>query len=199
MIIGIAGTIGSGKGTVVEYLKKRGFAHYSSSGILKEMLNERQLPKTRKNMSDLANELMVEYAGGVLHFSHERAQKDGASNYILEAIHRVSEAEYVRSIGGIVVGVDADIKCRYERITKRKEGEKDEVTFEEFLNDAAREDEGKTGTGPNIREVLKSADYTIENNSTVDELYASIEEMLQKCDLWGMEKGHGRTPWPFYA
>jgi dephospho-CoA kinase len=180
MIIGITGTLGAGKGTVVEYLKGKGFGHYSSSGILKEILAERGLPATRENMSNLANELMKQHEGGVLHISHEKAEATGLKNYVLESIHRVSEADYIRSIGGIVLGVDADIEKRYERATKRKEGEKDNVTFEQFVSDTKREEEGATGTGPNIRAVLKTADAVVMNNGTLEELHAQIEEALRK-------------------
>lgn len=180
MIIGLAGTIGSGKGTVVEYLKTKGFSHYSSSGILRDILRERGVSEIRENLSALADELMAKQAGGVFCASYERAQKDGSKNYILEAIHRVSEAEYVQSIGGIIIGVDADIKVRYERAIQRKEGEKDNVTYEQFLKDAEREDEGAAGTGPNIRAVLKMADYTILNNGTFEEFHAQIEAVYRK-------------------
>jgi len=179
MIVGIAGTIGAGKGTVVEYLKKQGFVHYSSSGILREILAERNLTATRLNMSTLANELMRQYPGGILHLSHERAQKDGVENYILEAIHRVSEADYIRSIGGKILGVDADLRTRYDRSVRRGEGEKDKVTFAQFKEDARREDEGEGGTGPNIRAVLADADAVFLNNGTPEELYIQVEAVLK--------------------
>jgi dephospho-CoA kinase len=180
MIIGITGTLGAGKGTVVEYLKSRGFTHYSSSGILKEMLVQRGLPASRKNLSELADELMREYEGGILHFSHERAQREGQTDYVLESIHRMSEADYIRKIGGKVLGVDADMKARYERAVKRKEGEKDNVTFEQFVSDTKREEEGETGTGPNIRAVLETADAIVMNDGSLDDLNAQIEETIKK-------------------
>ena len=180
MIIGITGTIGAGKGTVVSFLKSKGFAHYSSSGILKDLLAERGLPQTRTHMSPLADELMSNYPGGVLHFSHERAQKDGAQNYILEAIHSQSEADYVRSIGGVIWGVDADLEKRYERTIKRGEGEKDQVTYEQFLEHAKREDEGQSERGNNIRAVLDLADVVLTNNGTPEELFAQVEKALKK-------------------
>tara|TARA_R110000824_G_scaffold401771_1_gene615910 strand:+ start:561827 stop:562381 length:555 start_codon:yes stop_codon:yes gene_type:complete len=178
MIIGIAGTIGSGKGTVVEYLKKKGFVHFSSSGILRETLSKRKLPATRLHMSTLANELIEQHPGGVLYLSHKKAEANGIENYILEAIHRKSEADYVRSIGGKVLGVDADLHTRYERSILRGDGEKDAVTFEQFEQDAHREDEGHGATGPNIRAVLRDADSVLMNNGTTEELYAQVEEML---------------------
>lgn len=181
MIIGITGTLGAGKGTVVEYLKLKGFKHFSSSGILKEMLVERGEAPTRENLSNLANELMqVRPRGGILHVSHEKAHQAGHKDYILESIHRVSEADYIRSIGGKILGVDADIKKRYERAFARQEGEKDNVTFQQFVRDTQREEEGATGTGPNIRAVLKSADAIILNNGSLEELHAQVDAALAR-------------------
>lgn len=179
MIIGIAGTIGAGKGTVVEYLKKRGYGHYSSSAVLRGLLREQGLPETREYMSPLADELMKKYPGGVLYFSHQQAETAGVKDYILEALHRESEADYVRSIGGVIIGVDADLQKRYERTIKRGEGEKDKVTFEEFLAHTKREDEGEAGTGPNIRAVLRDADAVLMNDGTLEDLHKHINEVLE--------------------
>ncbi len=178
MILGIAGTLASGKGTVVEYLKSQGFVHYSSSGILREILTERGLPLTRAYMSPLADELSQTYKGGVLEVAHTRAQEAGAKDYILEAIHRENEADYVRSIGGKILGVDASLQIRYARTQSRKEGAKDEVTFEEFVEHTKREEEGAGGTGPNIRAVLTSADTLVINDGTLEELHAQVDEAL---------------------
>jgi len=183
MIIGITGTIGAGKGTVVEYLKSKGFSHYSSSGTLKAILQERGLPQTRTHMSPLADELMAKYPGGIMHFSHERAQNDGAKDYVLEAIHRPSEADYVRSMGGIIWGVDADLDKRYERTMRRHEGEKDQVTYEQFLEHSKREDEGQGGRGNNIRAVISSADTVLTNNGTPQELYQQVEVALKAAGV----------------
>jgi dephospho-CoA kinase len=183
MILGIAGTLASGKGTVVEYLKSQGFAHYSVSGILKEILTERGLPLTREYMSPLADELAHKYSGGVLEVAHNRAKESGVENYILESIHRESEAEYVRSIGGKVLGVDADLKIRYARTQSRKEGAKDEVTFEEFVEHTRREEEGAGGTGPNIRAILTSADALVINDGSLEELHAQVDRALVTLHL----------------
>lgn len=180
MIIGIAGTLGAGKGTVVEYLKSKGFTHYSSSGILKEILTERGNPHTRDYMSALADELIAARPGGVLALSLERAKKDGAEDFVLEAIHRTSEADFIRSVGGKIIGVDADIKVRYERTVVRADGDKDRVTFEQFVEHSEREDEGKRHLTNNIRAVLNSADAIVMNNGTLEELHAQIDAVLAK-------------------
>ena len=180
MIIGIAGTLGAGKGTVVEYLKSKGFAHYSVSGRLGEMLVERGVSKGREQLSALADELAEQYEGGILEVMHIKTKEDDVEDYILESIHRESEAAYIRSIGGIILAVDADPKVRYERTQLRQEDEKDQVTFEEFLAAIEREEKGKGSGTPNINAVIAGADYSLQNNGTLEELHAQIEEVLQQ-------------------
>jgi dephospho-CoA kinase len=114
-----------------------------------------------------------------LYVSYERARQNGSANIVLEAIHRISEAEYVHSLGGIVIGIDADLHTRFNRISKRQEGEKDNVTFEQFVCDTKREDEGETGSGPNIRAVLQMADSVIQNEGSLPELYGKIDSLLE--------------------
>lgn len=178
-MIGIAGTLGAGKGTVVEYLKQKGFTHYSVSGRLIEILRERSLPEDRTHMSKLADELSDIYPGGALEMIHRQAQKDGVKDYILESIHRENEAAYVRSLGGIMLALDVDPKVRYERSQLRQEGAKDHVTYEEFLVAVEREERGKGDGKPNINAVISTADHLIMNDGTVEELHAQVEKWLQ--------------------
>lgn len=178
MIIGLAGTFASGKGTVVEYLKTKGYAHYSSSGTLKEILDEQGLPHTRENLALAAEGLLSTYPGGVLEMNLARAEKAGEKNVVLEAIHRMSEADFIRSRGGKIWGVDADVEVRYQRATSRGEGAKDAVTLEQFKSDMAREEEGKGKVTSNIREVIKSADVVLMNSGTKQDLDKEIEAAL---------------------
>lgn len=178
MIIGLVGTLASGKGTVVEYLKTKGYAHYSSSGTLKEILDEQGLPHTRENLAAAAEGLLLKYKGGVLELNLVRAEQAGAKNVVLEAVHRKSEADFIRSRGGKIWGVDADVEVRYQRVMARKEGTKDEVSFEQFKSDMEREEEGKGSTTNNIRAVIDSADVVIMNNGTKQDLDKEIEAAL---------------------
>ncbi|MDR0282177.1 MAG: AAA family ATPase [Candidatus Peribacteria bacterium] len=60
-IIGITGTIGAGKGTVVDYLvKEKGYDHFSVRAYLTEEIKRRNLPVNRDNMREIANELRAE-------------------------------------------------------------------------------------------------------------------------------------------
>ncbi|PIY34687.1 MAG: hypothetical protein COZ08_00575, partial [Bacteroidetes bacterium CG_4_10_14_3_um_filter_42_6] len=58
VIIGITGTLGAGKGTLVDYLiNKRGFAHYSAREFLIREITRQGLEVNRDTMTSVANKL----------------------------------------------------------------------------------------------------------------------------------------------
>ena len=58
LIIGITGTLGSGKGTIVDFLvKEKGFAHYSVRALVSEEIVRRGMEVNRDSMVIVANEL----------------------------------------------------------------------------------------------------------------------------------------------
>ena len=58
IIIGITGTIGAGKGTIVEYLTdKKGFTHYSVRSFLIDEIKKRGFEVNRDSMVLVANDL----------------------------------------------------------------------------------------------------------------------------------------------
>lgn len=186
MIIGITGTLGAGKGTVVEYLKERGFSHYSVSGHLGELVSSEGNPKTRDFMSPVATKLQREFVGGVVEKIYkEKFLVDGSSKAIIESIHRQSEANFLKSVGGIIIGVDADLEIRFKRTATRGEGEKDQVTFEEFKQHSYTEDDGggDATRDNNIRAVINDADFIFENNGTIEELQMKVDEFLASVEL----------------
>ncbi|KND47970.1 MAG: putative dephospho-CoA kinase [Parcubacteria bacterium C7867-004] len=183
MIIGLTGTIGSGKGTVTEYLKSKGFAHYSSSALLGELVDAEGNPKTREFLSKMATRLQEEYPGGVVEKNYrEKFLVQKPEHAVFEAIHRKTEANFLQSIGGIIIGVDAGLEERYTRTVLRNEGEKDRKSFEDFKEQARVEDEGggDSSRDNNIRAVLEHADAVIMNNTTLEDLHRQIEEVLAK-------------------
>lgn len=175
MLVGITGTLGAGKGTVVEYLKNNGFTHYSASGKLRELVEARGLEANRKNYSELANEIRSEDPYGLVKLLWAQYQEEKPDSAIIESLHDVGEAEFIKKNGGIIFGVDADLETRYSRVVMRG-SEKDNVSFEDFREIATYEEEG--GGQHHIRKVIKMADYVIENNGTLEALHKKIDAIL---------------------
>jgi dephospho-CoA kinase len=180
MIIGITGTLGAGKGTVVEYLvKTRGFKHFSARAFWNEEIARRGLPSNRDTMTEVANDLRAKYGSDYfVRTALDRAKKAGG-NAVLESIRTVGEAKVLKSHEGALWAVDADIKKRYERIAKRA-SETDSVSFERFVADEKRESENSDPTKQNLLAVIAMADVTIRNDGTVEELHKKVDEILAR-------------------
>ena len=182
-IIGITGTIGAGKGTLVEYfVKEKNFVHYSVRGFLIEEITKRNLPVNRDTMVSVANELREKNSPSyIIDCLFEQAKQLG-KNAVIESIRSVGEVESLRKQKGfLLLAVNADPKIRYERIVKRK-SETDHVSYDEFIANEEREMNAADPSKQNLSRCIAMADYTLCNNSSVNELYNTLEEILSKID-----------------
>lgn len=180
ILLGITGTDGSGKGTVVDYLvAHKGFIHYSAREIWVAHLAERGTESSRANMRLIANELREKHGNDFLvTYYLEKIKQDGTQNVIIESIRAISEAETLKANGGILIAVDADQKLRYERVQSRR-SESDKVSFELFAEQEELELNDPNPHGMQKRKVMERADYTIFNNGALEELFAEIERVME--------------------
>jgi dephospho-CoA kinase len=181
LIIGITGTLGAGKGTVVEYLVNyKGFNHFSVRAYLLEEIKRRDLPENRDSMVLVANELRTMHgASYVTDQLYNEAARIG-KNCIIESIRTPGEIDSLREKGNFVLfAVDADPEIRYQRIVHRS-SETDQISYETFLDNEARE---MTSTDPykqNLKACIIQADFVMNNNDTKEDLYHQIEEIFQQ-------------------
>lgn len=183
MIIGITGTNGAGKGTVVEYLiKERGFTHYSVRGYLEESLKEQGLPIDRPHLGELGNKLRAEHGAGFFTdvFS-KKMQEEGVSKAVIESIRSVGEAKALKEKKGILLAVDADRQIRFDRINVRGSAT-DGIDFKTFSEQEENEWKASTEEGMNVPAVMAMADYTIYNDNNTEDLYKKIEDVLSKLN-----------------
>lgn len=183
MIIGITGTLGAGKGTVVEYLViKKGFQHYSMSGFIAEEIARRGLPVNRDTLTQVGNDLRQKNGPDYLTKQlYDRAVQAGG-DAVIESLRSVGEVENLKKQGALMWAVDADIRTRYGRITRRK-SEKDSVSFEKFVSDEARESHNTEPYKMNLPKCIEMADQVFTNNGTQEELFAQVEAALQKIGM----------------
>ena len=181
MILGITGTDGGGKGTVVDYLEKvKGFAHYSASSFIGKEVERQGLPISRNQLRLTGNELRALHGDDVLvAMALKEIEIHKNDNVIIESIRATAEAHTLKKHGGILLAVDADPHLRYERVQMRR-SDKDQVTFEEFLAHEELERNDPDPHGMQKAAVLKMSDFIIKNDGTLEELHAQIEEFLVK-------------------
>jgi dephospho-CoA kinase len=181
LIVGITGTNGAGKGTIVDFLiNKKGFKHFSAGDFITEEIIKRRLPVNRETMILVANDLRTNFGSGyIAEQLLERAVSQG-ENAVIESIRTMGEVETLRKSCSkfILLAVDADQKVRYERIKMRKSA-KDNVSFEEFVSIEEKEMESSDFNKQNLVACSKAADYRIQNDGKMEELVQKVEEMLK--------------------
>lgn len=181
MIIGITGTDGAGKGTVVDYLvREKEFVHYSSSGFIAKEIEHQGLAISRNQLRLTGNELRAKFGNDILVArALKEIEEKGDSRAIIESIRATAEAETLKQYGGILLAVDADTKLRYERVQERR-SLKDQVSFEQFMQHEDLEKNDPDPHGMQKAKVISMADYTIFNNGSRAELEKNVDEFLKQ-------------------
>jgi len=178
MIIGLTGSFGAGKGTVVDYLTERkGFKHYSARELITEEIVRRNMPVNRDSMITVSNDLRAENGPVyIIETLFNRAQQNGG-NAIIESIREVAGARFIKEQGGVVIGVDADSRLRYDRAFKRG-GVTDNVTYETWLEQERKESNSGDPNKQDIFGALKESDFILTNDGSMEDLHAQIENVL---------------------
>jgi dephospho-CoA kinase len=181
IIVGITGTLGAGKGAVVDYLKEqRGFKHFSVRDFIVEEIKRRKLPVNRDNMVKVANELRAQNSPSYIVDELYKEAKETGKNSIIESIRTYGEIESLRKKGNfILIAVDADRRTRYERIRMRG-SETDRISFEKFMEDEAKEMNASDPNKQNLKRCIEEADYLITNDKSFKDLYVQINEILNQ-------------------
>ncbi len=178
IILGFVGELSGGKGTACAYLKEKYNApSYRFSTILRDVLNRLYLEINRPNLQELSRILRETFGQDTLAKVIASDVKNDTSEIItVDGIRRLADIKYLKEIPGFhLIYLTADQKIRYERMTKRGENSDDNTkTFEEFQKDEQAEAELE------IKETATSADFTINNDGTPEELYSQLEEILKE-------------------
>jgi dephospho-CoA kinase len=178
-VIGITGTIGAGKGTVVTYLMEQiGFLHYSVRGFLVRQIELRGLPVNRDSMVMVANELRATHTPSYIIEALYRDAVSNGKDCVIESIRTPGEVVALRKVPHFqLLAIDADPIIRFRRIANRG-SETDHIDFETFLANEAREMDSIDPNHQNIRKCIEMADITVSNNGTIEELHQKLSAMF---------------------
>lgn len=180
IIIGITGTLGAGKGTIVDFLsQKKGFVHYSVRALLIDEITKRGLEVNRDSMTSVANDLRAKNSSSYVVDQLYLKAKEGVNNCVIESIRTEGEIISLRKKGNFYLfAIDAGAEIRYKRIQIRK-SETDDVSFETFLNNEKRESISDDSNKQNLQRCQELADFIFINNNTIDQLYKQVNNALK--------------------
>lgn len=147
------------------------------SDIIADMLDILGLPKTRENMQKLPILLMGGFGADVITNAMKiRLEKSNANIIVLDGIRRFTDAKMLRKLpSSFLIYITASPEVRFQRVKSRNEkiGESS-ISLERFLEQEKAEIERE------IPLIGKTADYTIENNSSLAEFKEKVRKTLSK-------------------
>jgi dephospho-CoA kinase len=184
-IIGITGTNGAGKTTIVEILKES--FPYTHLSVRKYLVKELKLQKrevNRDNMRILANELRSKYGPGYIVQELYKEALELNQSCFIESIRCVGEIETLRDIANetksnfLLIGIDAEQRVRYERTLDRSQI--DQISFQKFKRQEEAESRSEDPGEQNLIKCLQMADKIFYNNNTIKELKEEIKDYMQE-------------------
>ncbi|MFA7298533.1 MAG: AAA family ATPase [Candidatus Absconditabacterales bacterium] len=181
LIVGITGTLGAGKGTISDYLIKKGFNHYSVSDYIVVEIKKRGLETNRDTMYQVGRDLKQKFGPDFIVKELYKQAKEEGKNAIIESVRSPGEVVGLKELEDfILIAVDADQKLRYQRIRLRN-SVKDQIDFETFASNEAREmEDSDDPTKINLSACIKIADHVFNNNGTFEELYIQVDDVVSK-------------------
>jgi dephospho-CoA kinase len=170
-VIGIIGTIASGKDAAADYLtEKFHLPVFQISQPLKDVCAERGIEPTRQNLIGLGTTLSKEMGEDFLaQLLLKKIEHEG----IITGMRQLAQIAYLKKHAALtLIGIDAEPSIRFDRVKKRnKQGEA--TNLEEFIQQESQEN-----SAPNVQrlfECLQLANYHIDNNGSLEELYQQLD------------------------
>ncbi|MDE5559185.1 MAG: AAA family ATPase, partial [Bacteroidales bacterium] len=185
VVIGITGTLGAGKGTVVDYIVSHlQFKHFSVRDFLTAEIQKNGLAVNRDSMTETANRLRAAHGASYIVDQLFEQAVAGGQNAIIESIRATAEVEALRKKAEadpnrrfLLLSVDAPIDTRYRRISERGSAT-DHVDFDTFKANEAREMNNADPTKQNLSACMAMADAKLDNSGSLAYLHAQIEQVL---------------------
>lgn len=179
IVVGFTGKRGCGKDTASGYLEdKHGFVMLDfTRDVLAPILVKQGKPVTRENLIDTGMEGRRKNHNGIWADKLSEIIKQGkGKNFVISGIRfREEVAVFRKNFPGLfkLVAIMCDERTRYERVKRRSTKGEAGISFEKF-----RETE-KRPTERVIAETMKTADFSIDNNDGLDDLYSELESLME--------------------
>lgn len=182
-VIGITGTMGSGKNTVKKILlSKFNTYHVTLSDVIRGEVERKKGSLTREKMQNMGNEMREKYGDHILaKLAIEYLPRD-KEMIVVDGLRSPGEVEYLKHEFGnnfVLLAVDAPMETRFERVQKRND-QKDPKTMEEFKEADNRDrGQGEPTHGQRVKDCVQMADYSIKNEGTQKQLEKKVMDVMK--------------------
>jgi dCMP deaminase len=179
MLVGLAGRNASGKTTVIDWLKSKGFESNSCSDSIRHWLRSNNREITRDNLIDGGRKLRAMGGPGILAEMLLDFIEEGAKHAV-DSIRTPAEVEAFRKRDDFVlVEIRAPRELRWQRLLERgRTG--DAETFEQFSIQEEAELVAHDESGQALIATAKMADVVIHNNGDIDDLYKQLDIFMEE-------------------
>ena len=172
--LALVGTNGSGKSQICAILVKLGFQVISLSDIVRLEIESRGLIKDRDTLVSVANDMKKKHGTSIL--AERAVELISSEKVVFDSVRHIDEVMFLKKKSVFILGVDAPVEMRYERIYKRGR-DTDRVSYKEFLLHDERENDGNS-FGQNIYQCLELCDRIITNEGRLVELESKLDSLL---------------------
>lgn len=168
-----------GKGTASKYVaEKYSGSYHRFSTMLRDLARRMYIEENRDDLQKISTFFRQNFGEDIMSkVIYNDVKKDKHEIVVIDGVRRIMDIRYLKDLPGFkLIYIEAEMAKRYERITKRRENTDDAIkTFEEFKRDHEQESELQ------IEGLKDKADFVLDNNGTVEELYAQIDEIIKEC------------------
>ena len=181
MIIGLTGTMASGKDAVADILKKKGYIYLSLSDEVREEAVKRNIELTRENLQALGNEMRKNEGPSVLAQRVLMKITDPQKNYIINGIRNPAEVQELKNWPSFyLIAVDAPQQLRFQRMMTRNRPSDPKVFFLFMKADNKDQGIGEEESGQQVAACIKLADVSIFNDFSLERLIDKVNFMIQQ-------------------
>jgi dephospho-CoA kinase len=181
LIVCITGMPGSGKSTVAESLKKKGFDVIAMGDVVRDEAKRQNIEPTDINLGNLMLKLRREIGPGAIahlildEIKRREIRSDAAQNIVIDGIRSVHEVEIMRTIGQVkLLAIHASAHTRFDNLKKRA---RDDAPLNE--NNFEIRDKRELDVG--ISEAIAMSDEMLSNNHLkIEELKVTAVGIVQK-------------------
>jgi dephospho-CoA kinase len=172
---------GSGKSTVAESLKKKGFDVLAMGDLVRDEVKRKNIELNDMNLGNLMLNLRKQFGpGAIAHLILNEIQKrekrgDAPHKIVIDGVRSVPEVELLQTIGRVrMLAIHASANIRLEHLRKRARGD---APFDEYEFDSR--DKRELGVG--LSEAIAMSDEILSNNDlTIEELKEKAFDIVQK-------------------